>query len=916
MGLGPQSTTFSLDQMGRFLCNTLQEAKASAETTVAGKSRRFDAIVIGGGTFGAVIAARLFLADTTRSRRILVLEAGPFTLPEHVQNLPFQGGAPDLRVPWDAHPGLGYAGLLFTVGGRSLTWGGWSPELLEEELSQWPESVRAELTARYFREASEQLGVTDTNDFIFGPLQVALRKQLFEGLKAGNVAHAVALAALPDHPAVRYAEVRLGAAAAAGASVGGGTATATAVPDSRVRGLLGLDASDPTPRGDLLDLLKLEAPLAVQAQTTAGLFPFNKFSATPLLTRASRDASKEAGGVGLPPDARKRLMVVPRCRVLDVLTETQQDGWVRVTGVRAQDSSGAVEEILLPPPRDDGQQGVAIIALGTIESTRLALNTFKDSLAGRASQRMGRNLMAHLRSNLNIRIPVGALKFLPAADRKALQTSALFVKGKAVVGGTDRYFHLQITASGLGKLGEDSEAELFKKVPDIEHLGEMLNASDTHVVITIRGIGEMQPRNPDSFVRLSPTVLESGRPAAEVSLADVKTPTSTTPQSKIDKQVWNAMDALADEVAVVFANKKPFEILAGGQSIPVPANATAADLKTLLPYKLRRDKLGSTHHDAGTLWMGTSATDSVTNDYGRIHDTTNCYVASPAVFPTVGSPNPMLTGVALARRTADLLTTSVLPRPALRAPDSGFGALFDGTAATFRRWKVAGPGGQSFALLDGELVSYGTSGAAVLYYAAQAFADFQLRLQFKIFDAGNHNSGVFVRFRDPARRLPPVLLDRAEADGEDLALNPALAAIYSGFEVQIDDNARGDPRRDFYGERPEADGKFKNRTGAIYKIPAGDFIFHLGRHDEALQDYVPGPSLIPGVWFQYDIEVRGDNYQVTLANTETGESRVTTTFTNTDPERGLAQIDGQPAGYVGIQSYPGSTVAFRDVWIR
>jgi hypothetical protein len=42
------------------------------------------------------------------------------------------------------------------------------------------------------------------------------------------------------------------------------------------------------------------------------------------------------------------------------------------------------------------------VALGTIESARLALNSF----AGLPSaQRMGRNLMAHLRSNLTIRIP-------------------------------------------------------------------------------------------------------------------------------------------------------------------------------------------------------------------------------------------------------------------------------------------------------------------------------------------------------------------------------------------------------------------------------------------------------------------------------------------------------------------------------
>jgi hypothetical protein len=52
-----QETAFTLDNMGRFICNTLQEARDSTDAQVAGKQRDFDTIVIGGGTFGAAIAA-------------------------------------------------------------------------------------------------------------------------------------------------------------------------------------------------------------------------------------------------------------------------------------------------------------------------------------------------------------------------------------------------------------------------------------------------------------------------------------------------------------------------------------------------------------------------------------------------------------------------------------------------------------------------------------------------------------------------------------------------------------------------------------------------------------------------------------------------------------------------------------------
>jgi hypothetical protein len=96
--LASESTSFTLDNLGRFLCNTLPEALDSTTEVIAGRKRDFDVIVVEGGTFGSVIAEHLVIADTTRSRRILVLEAGRFVLPEHVQNMPYMGGAPDMRA--------------------------------------------------------------------------------------------------------------------------------------------------------------------------------------------------------------------------------------------------------------------------------------------------------------------------------------------------------------------------------------------------------------------------------------------------------------------------------------------------------------------------------------------------------------------------------------------------------------------------------------------------------------------------------------------------------------------------------------------------------------------------------------------------------------------------------------------------
>ena len=189
-------------------------------------------------------------------------------------------------------------------------------------------------------------------------------------------------------------------------------------------------------------------------------------------------------------DVKKRLMVVPDVHVTRLVT-AQRNGTTVVTAVLVKQFG--VEQID-PVPED----GVVIIALGTIESTRLALISFPNLPNANL---IGQNLMAHLRSNLTIRIPRSAL---PAGLPTALASSALFVKGKFQHAANDvGYFHLQITASGLDKPTTDSEAELFKKIPEVDLLDALRQTNDDNVVITIRGIGEMTPRNPASKITLS-----------------------------------------------------------------------------------------------------------------------------------------------------------------------------------------------------------------------------------------------------------------------------------------------------------------------------------------------------------------------------------------------------------------------------
>src|ERR1051325_4738812 len=88
MPLTTERTTFTLDVFGRYTCNTLSEALDSTKTSNDSDARPFDIIIIGGGTFGLAFASHLFNQDQRHQHRILVLEAGVFTFPEHFQDLP------------------------------------------------------------------------------------------------------------------------------------------------------------------------------------------------------------------------------------------------------------------------------------------------------------------------------------------------------------------------------------------------------------------------------------------------------------------------------------------------------------------------------------------------------------------------------------------------------------------------------------------------------------------------------------------------------------------------------------------------------------------------------------------------------------------------------------------------------------
>src|SRR5262249_62123033 len=116
-----------------------------------------------------------------------------------------------------------------------------------------------------------------------------------------------------------------------------------------------------------------------------------------------------------------------------------------------------------------------------------------------------------------------------------------------------RHFHIQVTASGVvGNVG-DSEAELFKKIPDIDFFDAHKLVTDDHIVITLRGIGEMQGDHTGagSRVEQDPEPDEYNVPRAKVLLGTTAT----------DITLWDAMDQAAIQLANAIADGNPVEYL-------------------------------------------------------------------------------------------------------------------------------------------------------------------------------------------------------------------------------------------------------------------------------------------------------------------------------------------------------------------
>ncbi len=753
-----QDSTFLRDALSRFVCNTLDEALASAPSG-------FDVVVVGSGMYGAYYAAKLF--EFTKhvpgvKPRILVLQEGPMVIYEHFQNLP-QGLGAIFGVPLapllpegqfriitpDGAPETNRvnAGRFSPhhrcVGGKSLFWGGWAPTLRPADLLQWPAPVAEFLNgADGYDGVTKEIGARDEpadgRDFIYGDLYECL-------LQHGK----------------------------------------TLVP-------IQIDAE-----GYSIERV-LPPPIAVSVRSEfSGLFSPDKFSSLPLLIDAIREDIDAAGG----SDEKRRLFLVPNVHVAKLDTS---EGFVRSIQVAVRDPvgfGGSVHGRKIDLP----EYGSVVLAGNTINSTRLARNSFPRP-AELTSERMGANLMVHVRGNYlwRVRRSVFEEHDSDLVSKKSLQQAALQIEGTITTSkGRKARYHFQFYAAPISE-GGSAEPFLYQMVPDREDLIELEQALDDAQWITvgIRTCGE-------AFGDQNAPVAPGGERSGTTSWMD----TSQFSSDEFGQPhgfVQLVNDSEVDEVRFK-QRSAAFRFMAALVGVPIEetgkqekdVDLNDPDVKMFLlngqdSISATEDGLGTTYHECGTLWMGEDPDTSVTDVNARFHHVANAYVVDQSLFPTGGSANPVPTGLTLARLAARAMTNRYAPEKPFDDRDAGFISLFDGT---LNAWASEGMGNFRVVHAGGKpILEAGLAGVdsalGLLRFTGQTFSNFVLRLEWKAFSS-RANAGVFLR-------TPPV-----GGGGLD-------AAFYAQCtEIQIDDSGKNfDPAR----QPNVVYGGFRERTGAIYGV--------------------------------------------------------------------------------------------------
>lgn len=280
------------------------------------------------------------------------------------------------------------------------------------------------------------------------------------------------------------------------------------------------------------------------------------------------------------------------------------------TGVRlVQELAGKLE-------RRQVRSGHVVVAAGAIESARLLLQSASDAEPdgiGNRNGQVGRHLQGH--------VYTGAYALFDEPVQDGL--------GPGVSIATCRFAH----GNGNGIIGGGMLANEFTRLPLIHWnralapdavrwgiAGKIMMRDSYLRTSHVQGPIQEIP-TPESRVRLSPTVKDRfGLPVAQLS-------------GSVHSESLRAAAMLAEQA-------ETWLWAAGARQV----------------WRTRPGGgLSAGQHQAGTLRMGDDPSSSVTDRFGRIHGYDNLWVSDGSLHVTNGGVNPVLTILALAFRTAEML---------------------------------------------------------------------------------------------------------------------------------------------------------------------------------------------------------------------------------------------------------------------
>jgi choline dehydrogenase-like flavoprotein len=883
---GVDTTAFSLDIYGRFISNSWMEE-------VEGRGQDFDVVIIGSGMFGAYAASHIYnqsklLADQGklfRPLKVLVLEAGPFLFIEHQQNQNIfidTAGDPTVRNDspklnesqsfvwgWDWRWNseiTGYVPTAYCVGGKSLFWGGWCPRMTPTDLANWPKEVvdylvndtASPVTQLPYEDPINNLpikgaysvleyetGVLPADDFIFDP-------------KLG-----------PN-------------------SVGG----LNEVLGKKLTNIFSTQPWNDSPT-------VLGPRVGVQTQSfISGLFALDKYSSLPgLITAIRTDAGDNA--------ADRRLILVPNTKVTGLISGTINENGKTVpvnviTQIKVRLQNG--DERILGIP--DSCQ--VVLAMNTIDSTRLALDSFPGMRKSRdqsgnvitSPDLAGSNLMVHFRFDLFFRIK--RTDFDPGLAAK-LNTAITHIQFNNP--GEGRY-HFQFYAADNDQGSPD--AYLYRFIPDYDYLRSINNSRDPNdfVQCIIRTTGEMKGlilnkenietydkhRGGQDFIDLTlgnniPSDID---PIGNTHRAWVQFNRADHYNDPIWKIMYDQAIKLSLSLAGNVAANVQYKVFDQASLSYTNNYSVAPPDISLIGFK---QSLGSTYHEAGTLWMGDDPDTSVTDTNGHFHQVANLYAAGQPLFPTIGSANPVLTGLTVTRKIADDIISRHLSDQ-FKADLTGFTKLDDETKWENLSKTISKPLSGFVFLKDAANNSVWSSffgnDIGFIWFTTGKFQNFELYTQWRVersISGEVANSGLLLRMPDPST------YDPANTD-----------PFYSGLiEIQIDDSGKN-----FEPGRPSFFGSMECKTGAVYKRQkAIRWSGKINAHNKNLFATADGGNtIIPdeNFWNTYHITCANKTISVELNGTMVSQTV------------NLPDNLNKP-GFIGLQVHTGN-VQFRNIYIK